>query len=190
MTAVATEDDRPILTDGGMGEALAGMGLRQAGSPFWSGRALIEAPEAVLGLHRDFIRAGADLIITNTYGVVRSFMAEIGIEERFRELNLKALDLARQAVDAEKRDILIAGSLPPLSDSYLPDEVESDEILAERYAEQAGILADGVDLFICETLTTVAETRAVSGGGGGHRQARVDWLVASRRTGSLAQGRH
>ena len=162
MTPAAMEDDRPLLTDGGMGEALAGMGLRQPGSPFWSGRALVEAPDAVLGLHRDFIRAGADLIITNTYGVVRSFMADLGIEDRFRELNLKALELARKAVDAEKRDTLIAGSLPPLSDSYLPDEVESDEILAERYAEQAGILADGVDLFICETLTTVAETRAAA----------------------------
>ncbi len=189
MTDLAMDDDRTILTDGGMGEALAGMGLRQPGSPFWSGRALIEAPDTVLGLHRDFIRAGADLIITNTYGVVRSFMADLGIEERFRELNLKALDLARQAVDAEKRDILIAGSLPPLSDSYLPDEVESEGILAERYAEQAGILADGVDLFICETLTTLAETRtAAAAAAATGKPVWVGWSLHEDQEASLKDG--
>ena len=189
MTSAALEDDRPILTDGGMGEALARMGLRQPGSPFWSGRALIEAPDAVLGLHRDFIRAGADLIITNTYGVVRSFMAELGIEDRFRELNLKALELARQAVDAEKRDVLIAGSLPPLSDSYLPDEVEAEDVLAERYAEQAGILADGVDLFICETLTTVAETRASAAAAATTgKPVWIGWTLHEEREASLKDG--
>lgn len=130
-----------------MGEALAGMGLRQPGSPFWSGMALIEAP-------------GAELVITNTYGVVRSFMRDLGIEDRFAELNLKAAERALEARDAERNDVLIAGSLPPLSDSYLPDEVEPEKTLEKLYAEQADILAPQVDPFICETLTTVAETRA------------------------------
>ena len=83
MATVALPEDRPLLTDGGMGEALSGMGIREPGSPFWSGRALIDAPEVVLGLHRDFIRAGADVVITNTYGVVRAFMRGLGIEDRF-----------------------------------------------------------------------------------------------------------
>ena len=189
MTDLAIDLERTILTDGGMGEALAGMGLRQPGSPFWSGRALIEAPDKVLALHRDFIRAGADLVITNTYGVVRSFMADLGIEARFRELNLKALDLARQAVDAEKRDVLIAGSLPPLSDSYLPDDVEAEDILAERYSEQADILAEGVDLFICETLTTVAETRtAAAAAAATGKPVWVGWSLHEDRDAALKDG--
>ena len=189
MTAVAFPEDRPLLTDGGMGQALAGMGLRQQGSPFWSGMALIEAPEAVLGLHRDFIRAGADLIITNTYGVVRAFMRNLGIEERFAELNLKAAELALLARDAEKRDVLIAGSLPPLSDSYLPDEVEPEDILEELYTEQAAILAPYVDLFICETLTTVAETRAsAKGAAATGKPVWIGWTLHERKDACLKDG--
>ncbi len=189
MTSAILPEDRPLLTDGGMGEALAGMGLRQPGSPFWSGRALIEAPETVLGLHRDFIRAGADVIITNTYGIVRAFMRELGIEERFRDLNLKAADLALEARDAERRDVLIAGSLPPLSDSYLPDDVEPEDVLAELYAEQASILAPHVDLFVCETLTTVAETRAsAKAAAATGKPVWIGWTLHEAQEASLKDG--
>jgi len=181
--------DRPLLTDGGMGEAISLKGLRQKGSPFWSGRALIEAPDVVEELHGAFIAAGADLIITNTYGVVRSFMRELGIEDRFEEMNLKAAGLANKARDAGGRDVLIAGSLPPLSDSYLPDEVEPEDRLIELYSEQAAILAPHVDLIIVETLTTIQETRAAAmGATATGKPVWIGWSLHEDKTGCLKGG--
>ncbi len=187
--AIDLPADRPLLTDGGMGEALALRGIREPGSPFWSGRALVARPDAVEALHREFIRAGADLIVTNTYGVVRAFMRDIGIEDRFEELNLKAAELAAGAREAEGRDVLVAGSLPPLSDSYRPDEVEPEDRLLELYAEQAAILAPHVDLFVAETLTTVAETRAAATAAAATgRPVWVSWSLHETRDGRLKGG--
>ena len=162
MIGIKLPDDRPLLIDGGMGECLAQMGMNQKGSPFWSGKALMDAPDTVQQLHQDFICAGANLIITNTYGVVRSFMRKLELDDRFAELNRIAGDLACNARLAERDDVFIAGSLPPLSASYSPDKVEPEDILIELYSEQSEILSPYVDLFIAETLTTIAETRAAA----------------------------
>jgi S-methylmethionine-dependent homocysteine/selenocysteine methylase len=181
--------DRPLLTDGGMGEAISLRGLNQKGSPFWSGRALIETPEIVEELHGAFIAAGADLIITNTYGVVRSFMNELGIEDRFEDMNLKAAELANKARDAQGGGVLIAGSLPPLSNSYLPDEVEPEDRLIDLYSEQAAILAPHVDLFVAETLTTIQETRAAAmGAAATGKPVWIGWSLHEDQTGCLKGG--
>ena len=189
MPGIDLPRDRALLTDGGMGEQLAGIDLGEPGTLFWSGKALIDAPETVGQLHRDFIRAGADLIVTNTYGVVRSFMREVGIEERFEELNRAAAELACAARDAEGADVLIAGSLPPLSESYEPDEVRPEDVLADLYAEQAAILAPHVDLLIAETLTTVAETRAAARAAAATgKPVWVSWTMHEDRDGCLKGG--
>jgi homocysteine S-methyltransferase len=191
MTAatVTLPDNRPLLLDGGMGEAIAARGLRQPGSPFWSGRALIEAPDVVQTLHEEFIAAGADVIITNTYGVVRAFMADIGNEARFGELNRIAGELAVAAREAQGRGTLIAGSLPPLSMSYEPGSVGAEERLIDLYAEQAGLLAPYVDFFIGETLTTVAETRAVAAAAGATgKPVWIGWSLHEARDGCLKDG--
>jgi S-methylmethionine-dependent homocysteine/selenocysteine methylase len=189
IAAVDLPADRPLLLDGGMGEAIAARGLRQPGSPFWSGRALIEARDVVQALHEAFIAAGADMIITNTYGVVRAFMAELGNEERFGELNRVAGELAVAARDAQGRGTLIAGSLPPLSASYEPGRVGAEDRLAELYVEQAALLAPYVDLFIGETLTTVAETRAVAvAAGRTGKPVWIGWSLHETKTGCLKDG--
>ncbi|MDG2480927.1 MAG: homocysteine S-methyltransferase family protein [Alphaproteobacteria bacterium] len=189
MPTIDLPQDRPLLTDGGMGEAISLRGLHQKGSPFWSGRALIETPEAVEELHRAFIAAGADLIITNTYGVVRSFMRDVGIEDRFEDLNRNAAELANKARDAQGRDVLIAGSLPPLSGSYTPDAVEPEERLIALYTEQAALLAPHVDLFIAETLTTVQETRAAAiGAAATGKPVWIGWSLHENRDGCLKGG--
>ena len=181
--------DRPFLLDGGMGEAIAMRQLNQKGSPFWSGKALIEAPDVVRDLHEAFIAAGADAIITNTYGVVRSFMAEIGNEDRFAELNRIAGELAVAARDAQGRGTLIAGSLPPLSPSYEPGTVGGQAQLTELYAEQAELLAPYVDVFIGETLTTIAETRAVAAAAGATgKPVWIGWTLHETKDGCLKDG--
>ncbi|MBN33233.1 MAG: homocysteine S-methyltransferase [Rhodospirillaceae bacterium] len=187
--AIALPTDRPLLTDGGMGEAIALRGLHRKGSSFWSGRALIEAPEMVDELHRAFIDAGADLITTNTYGVVRSFMRDLGIEDQFEALNLKAAEIANRARDASARDVLVAGSLPPLSESYLPDEIEAEERLFELYTEQAALLAPHVDLLVVETLTTIEETRAAAKGAAATgKPFWIGWSLHEGKDGRLKGG--
>jgi len=187
--AVPLPADRPLLLDGGMGEAIARRGLRQPGSPFWSGRALIEAPEVVQELHEAFIAAGADVIITNTYGVVRSFMADIGNEDKFAELNKIAGELAVAARDAQGRGTLIAGSLPPLSLSYEPGRVGAEDRLVELYAEQAGLLLPYVDFFIGETLTTPTETRAVARAASAtSKPVWIGWSLSETKDGCLKDG--
>ena len=172
-----------------MGEAIAMRQLNQKGSPFWSGKALIEAPDVVRDLHEAFIMAGADAIITNTYGVVRAFMAEIGNEERFAELNRVAGELAVAARDAQGRGTLIAGSLPPLSPSYEPGTVGAQAQLTELYAEQAELLAPYVDFFIGETLTTIAETRAVADAAGATgKPVWIGWTLHETKDGCLKDG--
>ena len=91
--------ERPILMDGGMGRELRFRGV-EISPTIWSAQALLTAPQVVREIHIDFIRAGADLITTNTYGVIRSDLGREGIEHRFEELNQLACTLACEARDA------------------------------------------------------------------------------------------
>ena len=179
---------RTVLLDGGMGRE-----LRRRGVPIpdtiWSANGLIVAPEMVSEIHLDYITAGADVIITNTYGVIRAALAEEGIEDRFAELNLMACTLAQGARAAGGRSVLIAGSLPPLGGSYRPDRVGDFDHIEPLYREQAEILMPHVDLFICETMSSAAEglaaaTAAATTG----RPVWVSWSLHEDASGRLRSG--
>ncbi len=90
--------ERTILLDGGMGRELRFRGVDVMTS-IWSARALIDSPAVVREVHMDFIAAGSDIITINSYGIVKSNLAWAGIENRFKELNLLACDLAKEARD-------------------------------------------------------------------------------------------
>ena len=154
-------DEGVVLLDAAMGKDLKMRGVEIPGT-IWSANALLVAPEAVLDVHRENIEAGADVITTNTYGVIRGDLAKEHIEDRFRELNEFAAELAQQAVRESGRNIRIAGSLPPLNGSYRPDRVMPFEAIEPLYREQAEILAPFVDLFICETMSHTDEARAAA----------------------------
>jgi len=180
--------NRPLLLDGGMGRELLKRGVPIL-THIWSGSALLEAPDMVRQVHLDFIEAGADIITTNTYGIVRDRLAKIGLEERYVELNLIAARLAEEARDRSGRNVAIAGSLPPLSRSYRPDLVGSHDELVPQYREQAEILAPHVDLFICETMSSAGEalaaaTAAVEIG----KPVWVAWTLHEDRSGHLRSG--
>jgi len=153
--------ERTILLDGGMGRELRFRGI-DVMTPIWSAKALIEAPQAVRQIHSDYIAAGADIITTNTYGIIRSNLAKEGLEDRFKELNLLACQIAEEAREASGRSVLIAGSLPPLAGSYRPDLVGNIEDIQPLYLEQAELLAPYVDLILCETMSSAAEGRAAA----------------------------
>jgi S-methylmethionine-dependent homocysteine/selenocysteine methylase len=155
----------------------------------WSANALLVAPDVVRDIHRDYIAAGADVITTNTYGVVRHELAREGIEHRLRELNELAGQLAVEAREGAGREVWIAGSLPPQNASYRPDLVLAPETLEPRYREQAEILAPYVDLFICETMSSAAEavsaaTPACATG----KPVWVSYTLHEDRSGRLRSG--
>ncbi len=153
---------RTVLLDGSMGRELR---LRRVEIPetIWSANALLVAPREVVNIHLDNIAAGADIITTNTYGVIRRDLAKVGIEDRFEELNEMACHLAIEARELGGRDdVLIAGAMPPLRGSYRADLVGEYEEILPLYQEQAEVLARHVDIILCETMSSALEAQAAA----------------------------
>jgi S-methylmethionine-dependent homocysteine/selenocysteine methylase len=143
------------IVDGGMGKF-----LRRIGAPFrqpeWSALALIESPDHVVDAHRQFIDAGAEMIITNNYAVVPYHLGEERFAADGPALTALSGRLARQAADAADRSILVGGSLPPLFGSYEPDRFDSDRAPG-IYGLIVQQLNPYVDVWMTETLSLVAE---------------------------------
>ena len=150
-----------ILLDGGMGQELINRGVSGQGV-LWSAKALFDNPAAVQAVHEDYIRAGANVITTNSYACIRNNFEPEGLLHRLEEMNQLAAMLARQARDKVGKKVLIAGSMGPQNGSYRPDLVGSYDETEALYREQAGFLAPHVDLFICETLSCITEARAAA----------------------------
>ena len=188
MTQNLNLPDRPILLDGGMGRELRYRGVDVLTS-IWSANGLISAPDIVRQIHQDYISAGADIITTNTYGIIRSNLAKEGLEDRFEALNVVACTLAGQARQNSGTSVLIAGSLPPLAGSYRPDLVGRVEDIGSLYREQADLLAPHVDLFVCETMSSAAEGRAAAAAAcQTDKPVWVAWTLHEDRSGKLRSG--
>jgi S-methylmethionine-dependent homocysteine/selenocysteine methylase len=154
------ETHAPLILDGAMGTELQRRGA-DTGLPLWSARALVEAPEIVLQIHRDHLGAGADILTANTFRTTRRTFRRAALPDNSPEYTRLALELARRAAaGATDRPVLIAGSIAPLEDCYRPDLVPPDAELQEEHGEQARRLAAaGVDLLLLETMGTVREAR-------------------------------
>ena len=178
----------PLILDGGMGRELRSRGVVIL-ETIWSANGLITAPDVVRGIHRDYIDAGADIITTNTYGVIGHELAREGIAHRFDELNRLAGQLAVEARAQSGRDVLIAGSLPPLRGSYRADLVGPFEQIEPEYARQAELLAPYVDLFICETMSCAREGFAAAHGAlKTGKPVWVSWTLHEDHSGRLRSG--
>ncbi|GIW82748.1 MAG: homocysteine S-methyltransferase [Gemmatales bacterium] len=149
---------RLLLLDGATGTELMRRGV-DTGLPLWSAKALIEAPETVFAIHKDYVAAGAAIITANTFRTHRRSLAKAGLGFQARELTRLAVSLARQA--CEESGAYVAGSLAPLEDCYRPDLVPTDQELRQEHREMAHNLADaGVDLILVETMNTIREAVA------------------------------
>ena len=146
------------VMDGGMGRELIrrGVSLR---SGLWSAKALIDAPETVVAVHRDFIAAGARIITTNSYSCVPSYLGKAGLSHRYAELAALSGQLARKAADESGEPVMVAGGLPPLSESYRPDLVVDNSEADPIYITLAQALQPHVDMFLCETMSSIRESR-------------------------------
>ncbi len=177
--------NRPVLLDGGMGRELRFRGV-DVPETIWSAGALITDPDVVRQIHMDYIAAGADIITTNTYGIIRRDLSNVGIADRFGELNTLACNLALEARGRSQRDVLIAGSLPPLRGSFRPDLVGPIDEIEFLYQEQADFLAPHVDLLLCETMSSAAEGRAAARAAcSTGKTVWVAWTLHEDRSGNL-----
>ena len=156
----------------------------------WSANALLVAPREVVDIHLDNIVAGANIITTNTYGVIRNDLAKVGLEHRFEELNVYACELAAQAVQRSGIEgVKIAGSMPPLRGSYRADLVGSYDEIFPLYQEQAEILAPHVDLILCETMSSAEEARAAATAAcATGKPVWVAWTLHDNELGVLRSG--
>lgn len=128
--------------------------------PLWSAIGLLERPDLVQQIHLENLQAGADIITTNTFRSTARTLRAAGLDPaRAPELDALAVRLAKAARDeAGRPDALIAGSMAPLEDCYLPVfEVPADMAMAEHRAQARNLAAAGVELLMVETMPTSAE---------------------------------
>ena len=140
------------VLDGGMGQHILSKGLKPKGS-LWSGTALIDKKyhQMVIDSHLDFIKSGADVIVTNNFSGRRVRMAQNNVEELFDYANEKAGELALKAKEISKKNILIAGSLPAQNDTYVLDERDK-KIIEKGFYDQAKLIKPFVDLFYLDVM--------------------------------------
>ena len=151
--------DGPVILDGSMGQELIRNGAVEE-TPLWATEALLKAPDPVLQLHADYIAAGVDVITTNNYSATSSRLTAGHIDVPLGELVTLAGTLAASARDSAHRAVAIAGCLPPLQGSYRPDLAGTYDEMISEYRELVGLLEPHVDLFLCETMSTLDESRA------------------------------
>jgi 5-methyltetrahydrofolate--homocysteine methyltransferase len=114
-------------------------------------------------LHRAFVDAGADLILTNTFGGNRHRLKLHRAEARVFELNERAAELAREVADAESRPVVVAGSVGPTGELFAPLGTLTDEDAVEAFTEQiAALAAGGADVAWIETMSAPEEIRAAA----------------------------
>mgnify|MGYP005715261875 FL=1 len=110
------------ILDGGMGQELLARGMKPKGT-LWSANALVDEKyhNLILDIHNDFIKSGADVIVTTTFTTRRKRLRENGIEDQFKYLNQKACEIAQKA-KSNNPNVKIAGGLPPQNLTYEEDK--------------------------------------------------------------------
>ena len=147
-----------VVLDGGLGQELHRRSSHPP-SPLWSVQIMMDEPELVETVHLEFVEAGARIITVNSYTATPSQLARAGQAGMFDAVHDAALAAAVAAREKSGRDIRIAGCLPPLVASYRPELMPPEERCLSDYRRIASAQGDHVDLFLCETLASVAEAR-------------------------------
>lgn len=151
----------PLILDGATGTELHRRGV-DTGLPLWSANALLtdEGAHILQQIHEDYLRAGADIITTNTFRTHVRALAPSGNGGRALELTRRAVELARAAIARvpSERPRYVAGSISTLEDCYRPDLVPPDDELRAEHSERVHHLLEcGVDVFLIETINSIRE---------------------------------
>lgn len=153
------DPNRTYFLDGATGTEIQRRGYHQK-LPLWSAEVLFDQPDMITAIHRDYIRAGADIITTNTFRTQRRTLATSGLDADTERINRLAVDCAakaREEVQSE-RPVYIAASITTLADCYHPELVPEASVCEAEHQEQIELLASTpIDLFILETFNTIGE---------------------------------
>ncbi len=149
-----------LLADGATGTNYMERGLGPGEPPeFWN----VEHTDRVQGLHRDFVEAGADIILTNSFGCTANRLQLHKAESRVHELANAAARLAREVADSADRPVVVAGSVGPLGELFEPLGALTHETATASFREQIQGLKDGgADVAWIETMSSVEEVRAAA----------------------------
>ena len=144
------------ILDGGMGQELLARGMKPNGT-LWSANAILnsEYHELVESTHKDFVKAGAEVIVTTTFTTRRKRLSENNIEDKFEYLNKKAGEIALK-VKNEYPNIMIAGGLPPQRLTY-EEDIRSEVEITKDFNEQARLLNDYVDFYYFDVWSSIRE---------------------------------
>lgn len=145
-----------LVADGATGTNYQSRGLLRGDAPeLW----LFQQPDQVIRLHRDFIDAGANIILTNSFGGTAMRLAHAGLEKDAAEVNRRAAQLARQAADGKR--VWVAGSIGPCGQLLEPyGTLTRDEAIAQFAAQAQALAEGGVDLLVIETQFDMGEATA------------------------------
>jgi len=149
-----------LLADGATGTNFFNMGLMAGDAPeLWNDT----DPEKVTALHESFIDAGSDIILTNTFGCNRNRLKLHNAQGRAHELNKKAAEIARAACDRADKTVLVAGSVGPTGELFVPLGELTHEAAVESFTEQMQGLKDGgADILWIETMSAREEIEAAA----------------------------
>ena len=146
------------ILDGGMGQELLARGMRPKGT-LWSATALLDKKyhKLLFDTHLDFIKAGAEVIVTTTFASRKIRLKENNCENEFEYLNKKAGEIASKTKNLFP-NVLIAGGLPPQNLTYRADKRSSDEII-NGFSSQAKLIDPYVDFFYFDVLSSINEIK-------------------------------
>jgi len=146
------------ILDGGMGQELLNRGVIPYGT-IWGATALLHKKyhKLLLKTHLDFIKAGAEIIVTNSFGSRKRRLIENKLSHKFTILNKLAGKLASDAVKKSKKKVLIAGSLPPQNFTYFADLGRNLNFIKNSFKAQARCLNPYVDFFYLDVMSSFKE---------------------------------
>ncbi|MEW4487532.1 homocysteine S-methyltransferase family protein [Thalassoglobus sp. JC818] len=149
----------PILLDGATGTELERRGFELV-APGWSAAAIRNAPDLLAEIHRDYVKAGAEILTANTFRTHSQNLEATPWNGMGRELTCEAVDLARGASQGR---VYVAGSIAPLGDCYSPEETPVLDELDRHHAEMIEHLCEaGVDVLLVETQLTIREAEIIA----------------------------
>ena len=165
-TLLETLAQRVLVLDGATGTELTRRGV-DTSLPLWSAGALRDKPDVVRAIHAEYVQAGADILVANTFRSNVRALRNAGLLDQGESLNRRAVDLAKEAADGASADrkhpVWIAASVAPVEDCYSPELVPDEKTLAEEHGRMlAWLAAAGADLIWVETMNTVREARAAA----------------------------
>jgi len=160
MLATLLASGRTLLADGATGTNLFAMGLTSGDAPeMWN----LEHPDRVRALHQGFVDAGADIILTNSFGGNARRLMLHGMQDRVREINCLAAQHARSVADKAGRPVVVAGSVGPTGDLFEPLGVLTEAMAVEVFEEQIrGLKEGGADVAWIETMSSLEEIKAAA----------------------------